>query len=63
MIGPDPRDPRCWIYTDFEGSFDEFEKSQAACRSGYKWFEFRKNKWQPIWLTRVMVTSDDEGKS
>ena len=28
-IGPDPHDPRCWIYTDYTGTFEDFEQNQG----------------------------------
>ena len=36
---------------------------EAKCKSGVNWYEFRKNKWQPIWLVRIMKNDENEGKS
>ena len=37
--------------------------TKAKCKSGVNWYEFRKNKWQPIWLVRIMKNDENEGQS
>ena len=57
-IGPDMSCPKCWLCSDYEGDINGFDAGQEACKSGMNWYEYRKGKWQPIWLFRMY----DSGK-
>ena len=52
-MGPELNEKKCWLVSDNTEGIEIFDKSQEQCKSGIKWLEYRKGKWQPLWLYRM----------
>ena len=52
-MGPELNEKKCWLVSDNTEGIEIFDKSQEQCKSGIKWLEYRKGKWEPLWLYRM----------
>ena len=63
-MGPELNAKTCWLFSDNSEGIEIFDKTQERCKSGIEWYEYRKHRWENIWMYRMSdygAVPDTEG--